>query len=150
MKWLIEFTVEQLIILRRYHVHNCSLFHLDAVGLTIDSYHKWCDVEGVVPITTLKERAQEMTRYTGKYGIWLGVTDQEELTMKALYRFYGVNKRTGAFMDKMVVGHGDYKKALNTTLLSYAAEITLNLGDPEECVFQLVSVIDFEPIEDGD
>lgn len=68
--------------------------------------------------------------------------------MKAVYNFYGVNRRTGAFLHKQVVGMDYKERALQAVLLEHADEIKLTLGDPKECVFVLDGILDFEPIED--
>lgn len=75
-------------------------------------------------------------------------TDSKESEMKAVYNFYGVNRRTGAFLHKQVVGMDYKERALQAVLLEHADEIKLTLGDPKECVFVLDGILDFEPIED--
>ena len=72
----------------------------------------------------------------------------KEKNMKALYEFYAVNRRTLVHLLKMVVASADEDEALSQILLEHAEEIKLNVGKPSECVFDLVRVFSFEPIED--
>ena len=72
----------------------------------------------------------------------------KEKNMKALYEFYAVNRRTLVHLLKMVVASADEDEALSQILLEHAEEIKLNVGKPSECVFDLIRVLSFEPIED--
>lgn len=74
-------------------------------------------------------------------------TPAKENKMKALYRFYAVNRRTGVFLSKEFVGVDHADKAKQTALLENADEIKLNVGAPEECEFVVETVLTYEPIE---
>jgi len=74
----------------------------------------------------------------------------KEKNMKALYEFYAINRRTLVHLLKMVVASADEDEALSQILLEHAEEIKLNVGKPSECVFDLIRVFSFEPIEDKD
>ena len=72
----------------------------------------------------------------------------KETKMKALYKFYALNRRTGVHLVKEVVGEGRKDKALSAILLENADEIKLTVGNPKDCVYILDAIFDFEPIED--
>ena len=72
---------------------------------------------------------------------------QKESEMKALYRIYAVNRRTLVHWTKEFVGVDCKDTALNDVLLKHADEIKLNVGNPEECEFELWQIMNFLPIK---
>ena len=119
------------------------------------------------------QQIRDNTEYQGKWEKYVGETrpeifiptarqmklyrafknEQEETEMTnthGVFKLYGLNKRTNAFMEKTIFGPLDDQEAvLSNALLTYADEIKLMLGDnTEELQFQLDGIMSYVPIKD--
>ncbi|NIP56430.1 MAG: hypothetical protein GWO26_31495 [Phycisphaerae bacterium] len=95
--------------------------------------------------------------YTWDYeGTWVGdlelaeVTDMKEQNVDTtMWELYAVNRRTLAYMQRIIFGPADDKEAaLSAAILEHGVEIKKMLGDKaEEIEYRLVKRISFERIK---